>query len=107
MVDYFDQTGRAIYTVETHLRYLNDVRKPAIMEIQSMILGVDSKRIWFAHTMTVDGSLCATGEFMVLHYDTRAQKTAAMPDNVLEKLHQAKVDDPPDWVGRRLSLSKQ
>ncbi|NKB63252.1 MAG: thioesterase [Gammaproteobacteria bacterium] len=105
-VDYFDQTGCAMYTVETHLRYLNDVRKPAVMEIESIILGADSKRIWFAHKMIVNGTLCATGEFMVLHYDTRANRTTAMPESVLETLQQAEVDDKPEWVGRSLKLAK-
>ena len=58
-VEYFDRTGCAIYTVETHMRYLNDVRKPALMEIESMILGSDQKKIWFAHQMIVEGTMCA------------------------------------------------
>ena len=52
-VPYFEETGCAIYTVETHMRYVNDVRKPAVMEIESMILGSDPKKIWLAHQMVV------------------------------------------------------
>ena len=39
--DYFDSTGCALYTVETHLRYLNDVRAPASMDIETLVLGSD------------------------------------------------------------------
>ncbi|NKB77184.1 MAG: hypothetical protein GKR96_09095 [Gammaproteobacteria bacterium] len=106
-VDYFEETGCAIYTVETHLRYLSDVRKTALMEIESMILGVDAKRIWFAHKMMVNDVLCATGEFMVLHYDTNANRTTAMPNSVIETLGRAATDSRPEWVGRRLSLDKR
>jgi acyl-CoA thioester hydrolase len=105
-VDYFDETGCALYTVETHLRYLNDVRSPAVMEIESMILGFVPKKIWFAHTMMVNGSLCATAEFMVLHYATHESRTIEMPESVQAALKRAVVSETPDWVGRHLSLQK-
>ena len=105
-VPYFEDTGCAIYTVETHLRYLNDVRKPAVMEIESLILGSDPKRIWFAHRMQVNGTLCATGEFMLLHYDTGCERVTPMPESVQERLKEAEVPDLPDWTGRRISLAR-
>ena len=106
-VGYFDETGCALYTVETHLRYLNEVRSPAVMDIETTILGSDAKRIWFAHLMLVDGALCATGEFMVLHYDTRKSRTIEMPESVQQALKQAEVAEKPDWVGRQISLKKR
>ena len=104
---YFDETGCAIYTVETHLRYLNDVRAPASMDIETLMLGSDAKKIWFAHRMLVDGELCATAEFMTLHYDTRAGRTAEMPQSIQAALKAAEVDELPDWAGRRISLVRQ
>jgi acyl-CoA thioester hydrolase len=104
---YFDATGCAIYTVETHLRYLNDVRSPAIMNIETRILGSDAKKIWFAHSMLVDDRLCATAEFMALHYNTRESRTSAMPDAVQSQLTAATVTELPDWVGRQISLVKK
>ncbi len=105
--DYFDATGCAIYTVETHLRYLNDVRQPSTMEIETLILGAQAKKLWYAHSMLVEGKLCATAEFMTLHYDTRAGRTAEMPAEILASLQAAETGEPPDWVGRRISLGKQ
>ena len=105
--EYFDATGCAIYTVETHLRYLNDVRAPATMDIETLVLGSDAKKIWFAHRMLVDDKLCATAEFMALHYDTREGRTAPMPEQVQTDLAKAAVTELPDWVGRRISLAKQ
>ena len=102
--DYFDATGCAIYTVETHLRYLNDVRMPAMMQIETLMLGILPKKIWFAHRMLVDGELCATAEFMTLHYDTREGRTSEMPEEIQAALRAALVAQPPDWVGRRISL---
>ncbi|MFV2032709.1 MAG: thioesterase family protein [Gammaproteobacteria bacterium] len=106
-VDYFDKTGCALYTVETHLRYLGEVRAPATMDIESIILGSDAKKIWFAHLMRVDGELCATGEFMVLHYSTRESRAIEMPKSVQQALKQAEIVEKPDWVGRHISLKKR
>ena len=106
-VDYFNETGCALYTVETHLRYLNEVRSPAQMDIESMVLGSDARKIWFAHKMLVDGDLCATGEFMVLHYSTRDSRTMEMPESVQAALKQAEVSAKPDWVGHQISLQKK
>ena len=104
---YFDASGCALYTVETHLRYLNDVRSPAIMNIETRILGSDAKKIWFAHSMVVNDKLCATAEFMGLHYNTREGRTTAMPDEVQAQLTTTAVKELPDWVGRQISLVKK
>jgi len=104
-VPYFERTGAAIYTVESHVRYLKEVRAPAMMEIQSLILGVDAKRLHLAHVMSVDGVERATFECMGLHYDTRVGKTAEFPEDVLATLKQARISVLPDWTGRRVSLN--
>ena len=105
--DYFDASGCALYTVETHLRYLNDVRSPATMDIETLVLGSDAKKIWFAHRMLVGDKLCATAEFMGLHYNTRESRTEAMPEAVQQQFAQAAVAELPDWVGRQISLVKK
>lgn len=106
-VEYFECTGGALYTVETHLRYLKEVRAPALLEIESMVLGADAKRLHFAHVMTVGGSLSATFECMALHFDSRAGRTAPFPDTVQAALHAARVAELPDWAGRGISLGKR
>jgi len=106
-VDYFNKTGCAIYTVETHLRYIDEVRSPALIEVETIVLGCDTKKIWFAHMMMVEGKLCATGEFMVLHYSTRESRTTSFPETTLNALRDAEITEKPDWVGRSISLTKR
>jgi acyl-CoA thioester hydrolase len=106
-VDYFEDTGCALYTVETHLRYLDEIRSPAMIEVESIILGSDAKKIWFAHKMIVDGKLCATGEFMVLHYSTRDSRTIEMPESIQTDLKQAEITEKPGWIGRQIGLKKR
>lgn len=106
-VDYFKRTGCAMYTVETHIRYLKDVRAPAELEIETIVLGSDAKRMWFAHLMTVNDTLRATGEFMTLHYHTRENRTTPMPEHVQTALQKAETTDRPEWIGRHISLEKR
>ncbi len=103
-VEYFDRTGAALYTVESHVRYLKEVRAPALMEIDSLVLGFDAKRLHLAHVMKVDGTERATFECVGLHFDTRANKTAALADDVQAALREAKLPTLPDWAGRSVSL---
>jgi len=103
-VDYFDLTGCALYTLETHLRYVREVRAPAELAVATSILGVDTKRLRFAHALLVDGDLRATGEFMALHYDTRARRAAPLPEDVAAALNDARVDELPAWAGRRVGF---
>ncbi|MFT5506040.1 MAG: acyl-CoA thioester hydrolase [Gammaproteobacteria bacterium] len=105
-VDYFKKTGCAIYTVETHLRYLNDVRSPADMVVETLMLGLTAKKIWFAHQMKVGDTICATAEFMTLHYNTRENRTAEMSEAICQKISDQIVDHP-DWVGGQISLVRK
>jgi acyl-CoA thioesterase FadM len=101
-VDYFGRTGCALYTVETHVRYLDEVRAPATLEVETLIIEAHEKKLWFAHQMVVDGSLRCSAEFLVLHYATREGKTIPMPAEVVERLRDAAVETIPEWCGRRI-----
>lgn len=104
---YFEETGCALYTVESHLRYLAEVRPPAQIEIESMILGVDAKKLQIGHVMHVDGRVRATFECLMLHFASREGRTAPFPEAILAELAAAVLDPTPDWVGRRVKgLSK-
>jgi acyl-CoA thioesterase FadM len=105
--DYFQRTGGALYTVEGHLRLVREVRAPALLEIDSMVLGSDRKRIHIAHIMKVDGTERASYECMLLHFDSRAGRVGPLPEPVQAHLQSAEVPEQPDWVGRGISLGKR
>lgn len=98
--DYFDETGCALYTLETHLRYVAEVRAPATLSVESAVLGVDAKRLHVGHTLWSGPRECATFECMLLHYDTRKQGTAPFAETVADALRAAILTPSPDWVGR-------
>lgn len=99
---YFERTKCALYTLETHLRYLNEVRAPATLSIESMVLGVDAKRLHVGHVMWHGDIECATVECMLLHYDVQAGGAAGFPEATLTALREAGLRPTPDWVGRAL-----
>ncbi len=106
-VDYFERTGGALYTVESHVRYLKEVRAPAKLEIESMVLGADAKRLHLAHVMKVEDIDRATFECLLLHFDTAVGRTSAFSERVQTALQNSVVEALPQWAGRRVSLERQ
>ncbi len=106
-VAYFERTGGALYTLESHIRYLKEVRGQALMEIESMVLGSDAKRLRVGHVMKVEGVERATFECVMLHFDSRAGRTAPLPAEVQAALKAAEAAEPPAWAGRGCSLERK
>jgi len=104
---YFKETGCAMYTVESHVRYVDEVKGGSQLDFESMVLGYDAKKLHIAHVMKVDGTERATFECLLLHFDTKEGRTVAMPDKTLTMLGNALMDEVPDWSGRSVSIAKK
>lgn len=105
--DYYERTGGALYTVESHVRYVKELRAPAQIEIESLVLGADAKRLRVAHVMKAGGTERATFECVMLHFDSKAGRTAPMPEATQAALKAAQVAELPPWAGRGISLDKR
>ncbi len=103
-VPYFEATGCAIYTLESHLRYVSEVRAPAHLEVESLIFDFKPKVLRFAHIMKVGDTEAATVECLVLHYNTRENRATPFPETALAALEAAKVTQLPDWAGQSIGL---
>ena len=105
--EYFETTGGSLYTVESHARYVREVRGSVDIDVATFTVECDEKRLHLAQIMTVDGIERATFECMSLHVDSRAGKARPMPEDVYEAFRGACLprDEWPDWVGRRIALS--
>lgn len=79
--------GFSYYTVESHIRYLDELKRDDGYAVTTQILGSDEKRLHLFHRiLRADDVEVATGEQMLLHVDAKAHRaTAAMPA-VLEAL---------------------
>ncbi len=106
------ERGHSFYTVESHIRYLREVRAGEPLRTTTQVLGGDEKRIHLFHTLAhgASGELLATGEHLMLHVDTAAGRVCPMLEPVATRLAEAAslhADLPrPDGAGRRVGEAR-
>jgi acyl-CoA thioester hydrolase len=105
--DYYDATGLAMVTVETHVRYLDEVNRGETLTFDSMILGYESRKVHVGHVMRVGEKVCATLECLWLHLNHKEGGLGHMSDAVQAKLKAHLADPLPDWAGRQISMKKK
>jgi acyl-CoA thioester hydrolase len=82
----------------------------APVRVTFQLLDFDRKRLHYFEQLhhAEEGWLSATSENMVLNVDMVAKKTAAFPDNVMQRLTLMKAAHDrlprPDGVGRRIAM---
>lgn len=105
--DYRARTGRAMYTVESHIRYLAECRLGDRLDAASLLVSADVKKIR-VHTALSrsDGTAVATGEHLYLHVDDAVGRVTAMPPDrweAVEALRAAHAAlERPTYLGRGL-----
>jgi len=94
--DHRERTGTSLFTVEAHVRYLDQVLAGAQLEVRSTVVGSSAKllRIW--HELWADGTLRATEEILGVHVDTGTGKSSPFPPEVAERIAGALVAPPPE-----------
>lgn len=100
--EYRRSSGCSLYTVEAHVRYLDEVRDDVELEVLTRVVGAGTKKLRLCHEMRVDGALVATEEIMALHVDQQQGRAVAFPEDVAE-LIAAEVEEVPDYAGRAVS----
>lgn len=91
---YRSATNCALFTVEAHIRYRNQVRAGTTVDIRNRIYAVDAKRLRSVHEMYVGDTLCATEEVTGLHVDRTVNKVIAFPSELRATLAALSDDDP-------------
>ncbi|MCB8881634.1 carnitine 3-dehydrogenase [Acidisoma cellulosilytica] len=107
MDDAMLEKGFSYYTVETHLRHLDEIKLGESYVATTQILAHDEKRIHIFHRLLHgDGRLLATAEQMMLCVDMKAHRaTPAAPEtlSVLQGLAAGHRALPmPDGAGRSI-----
>lgn len=78
--DYRVRAGRAMYTVECHIRYLAECRQGDVLTAATLLVSADPKRMRLHTTLSRDdGTAVATGEHLYLHIDEAAGGVTPMP----------------------------
>jgi acyl-CoA thioesterase FadM len=77
---YRVKTGRGMFTVESHIRYLAEAKRGDVLQAASLLVSADLKRMR-VHTLlsNEDGTPVATGEYLYLHVDATAGGVTVMP----------------------------
>ncbi|GAB3733343.1 thioesterase family protein [Nocardiopsis nanhaiensis] len=104
---YRERTGCSLYTVEAHVRYLNEVGADAEVEVRTRVVSPGpekpgAKKARICHEMRVDGQLVASEELMALHVDQEQGRAVPFPEEVAEALA-ALAEPAPDYAGRSIA----
>ena len=89
----------SLYTVEAHVRYLDQVPAGSALEVRSDVIGASAKLLWVWHELWVKGRLRATEEVLGVH--VQRERSAPFPTAVANRLA-ASLVTPPEHAGRRI-----
>lgn len=103
---YRERSGCSLYTVEAHVRYLDEVGADAEVEVLTRVIGSGTaapgtRKVRICHEMRVDGALAATEELMTLHVDQGQGRAVPLPEEVAARLA-ALAEPAPDYAGRSI-----
>ena len=97
---YREANDASLYTVEAHVRYLDEVSAGSGLEVRSSVIGVTGKLLWIWHELWVEDRLRATEEVLGVHVVGRS--SAPFPDDVAARARAALVVPPPPEAGGRI-----
>src|SRR5262245_11932991 len=95
---YREANDASLYTVEAHVRYLDEVSAGSELEVRSSVIGATGKLLWIWHELWVDGRLSATEEVLGVRVAVRAY--APFREYVGARARQGWVAPPPEAAGR-------
>lgn len=84
--DYRARTGGTVYTVESHIFFLRELKLGTPLHFRTQLLGYTPKKMHIFHEMlhAEEGFVAATFEVMMLHIDRTIGRSAPMPPDVLD-----------------------
>ena len=98
---YRESQKASLYTVESHIRYLDEAALGDRLTVVPHLVGAGEKKLHLAYEMYVEDRLVSTEEIMALHVDQTSDRVVPFPDTVAERIAQIDMQRP-DWVGRSI-----
>jgi acyl-CoA thioester hydrolase len=102
---YLQQTATSLFTLEAHVRYLDQIPPDASLEVRSAVIGVTGKLIWLWHEMYCEGRLRASEEVLMVHVDTGSGRSSAMPEDLRHRAERLLVP-VPEGASRRIAVAR-
>lgn len=79
--------GLSFFTVEGHIRFLEEARALEPIRVETQVLGAEGKKMHLFHRLHHgDGRLLATGEYMLVHVDLSTRRACPPAPEVAAKL---------------------
>ena len=109
---YRSRTNCTVYTAESHISYLRELKLGSPLRFTTQLLGYDAKRMHIFHRMfhAEDGFLTAVFETMMLHVDQTKGRVVPMPPEILAKFAAIQASHQrlprPDKVGKGIAMKK-
>src|SRR5699024_12409904 len=100
---YREETGCSLYTVEAHVRYLQEVDRGARLNVRTLLVGDAEKKLHLAHEMHVGEDLVATEEILGIHVDQDEGRAMILPEATRAAAAKHRTR-PPAWVGRSIRI---
>jgi acyl-CoA thioester hydrolase len=100
---YREINDASLYTVEAHVRYLDEVSAGSDLEVRSSVIGATGKLLWIWHEMYAEGRLRATEEVLGVH--VAGGRSAPFPAVVAERARTALVE-PPEHARGQIGIAQ-
>ena len=107
------ETGASWYTIETHIKHIDEIAAGRAMRVETQLIDHDTKRIHLHHHLydAEDGRLLATGEHMLMHVDMTASRSSEMPaamKGLCDEIASRQADmEKPDSVGASIGIRRK
>ncbi|WP_422368030.1 carnitine 3-dehydrogenase [Pelagibius sp.] len=84
--DYIDK-GSSYFTVESHLRHLDEVKAGEDLRVRTRVIGGDGRKLHLFHQMESENRrLAATGEHLLIHVDLKTRRSSTPGAEISENL---------------------
>src|SRR6478735_8635867 len=101
--EYLVETATSLFTLEAHVRYLDQIPPSAHLSVRTSVIGVTGRLLWLWHEMWCEERLRATEEVLMVHVDTVAERASPFPDDLRARAEALRVA-PPDHASRRIAV---
>jgi acyl-CoA thioesterase FadM len=95
-----------MFTVETHIRFLRELKVQEDLRIEVSVLGNDAKRVHLWAEMHAPDYLAATQEVLLVHVIPSTTRVGAMDASMVEALSEHRIADVPTGAGRSIRSLK-
>lgn len=98
---YREASGCSLYTVESHVRYLDEVSLGSTLIVRPRLVSAGAKKLHLAYEMFVDDRVVATEEILALHVDQNADRAVEFPPAIAARIAEV-ATSTPEWTGRHI-----